>query len=174
VRIWLSAVAGLVAGTLTAVAGMRSIYRHHADYVDYRQWLAWSKAGGTPDYQTWSYVGGMVIVAIPLTVLGWWLQRWFFGPSWRSVRRKDIPRSRVRRYRQVLVVTVLALEVPVFWFLVPGIVGLGRSRGYEWSAAVGCLAAALLVGFLAGVLVLMLPVDIRARRRHPPGCRGRR
>jgi hypothetical protein len=143
-----------------AVAGLREIYAHHTDYLDYQQWLAWSKAGDKVDYQVWSQIGGMVIVAIPLLGVAWSLQRLFFGPSWRSIRRKDIPRSTLRRYRQVLAVALLALEVPTFWFLVPGIVGEGRPRGYEWSAAVGCIATALLVAFMAWALVLILVVGL--------------
>ncbi|PYC77749.1 hypothetical protein C7C46_18015 [Streptomyces tateyamensis] len=164
VHICLSVIAGLVAGVLVAVPGMRSIYSRHTDYVDYQQWLAWHNAGGKIDYQDYSYAGGMVIVAIPLIVLGWSLQRLFLGRSWRVVRRKDIPRSTLRRYRLVFAVAALALEVPTFWLLVPGIVGEGRARGYEWSAAVGCLVGALLVALCVGCLALFVLVELSTRR----------
>ena len=148
----LSALPGLVVGVLIIVSGLRDIYGQRSGYKDYS------------DY---SKAGGMVVTALPIIVLGPVLQRLFFGASWQTIRRKEIPRRTLRRYRQVLVVAVLGIEGPIFWFLVPGIVGLGAAHGYAWCALIGCLFGALLAALGIGVLLyyfVLGPINSLLRR----------
>jgi hypothetical protein len=85
-----------VVGILIIMSGMRTIYGQGSGYKDY---TGYSKAGG------------MVVAVLPIIILGPVLQRWFLGWSWQTIRRKDIPRLRLRRYRQVLAVALFsALE----------------------------------------------------------------
>ncbi|MFI1094135.1 hypothetical protein [Streptomyces sp. NPDC020917] len=139
-------------GVLIIVGGLRTIY---------------GQGSGYQDYSGYSKAGAMVVTALPIIVLGPVLQRLFFGASWQTIRRKDIPRRTLRRYRQVLLVALLGIEVPLFWFLVPGIVGLGAAHGYAWCALLGCLFGALLAALSIGVLLycfVLDPLSTRLRR----------
>ncbi|MER7394940.1 hypothetical protein ABT381_05430 [Streptomyces sp. NPDC000151] len=133
-----SVCAGLVAGASLAVPAVRSI-----------------RAEGPSDmYAALSECGGYVVVVAPFVLLAL-LQRRFFGPS------GMISRRRLRQYRLVAAVVFIGTEVPVFWFVVPGIVGLGAPRGGTWAAVIGCVTGILVVtAGVTGLAYFLLDVIV--------------
>ncbi|MFI6156900.1 hypothetical protein ACIBCA_29930 [Kitasatospora sp. NPDC051170] len=128
-----SVCAGLAAGASLAVSAVRSI---RAD-------------GPSGMYETLGQCGGYVVVAVPFVLLALLRQR-FLGPSGTMSRR------RWRHFRLVAAVVVIVTEVPIFWFVTPGIVGLGAPRGDTWAAVLGCVAGILIVVPTVAALTYLL------------------
>ncbi|NGN67619.1 hypothetical protein G5C51_27415 [Streptomyces sp. A7024] len=143
-----SAVAGLAAGATVLVPGIHAIRTE----------------GGSAWNMSFSHVGGMVVVAAPLIVIMLLLPRLFMDAQ------GVISRRNLFRYRVALVILFFAAEVPIFSYVVPGIVGLGAPDGYTWSAVLGCLFGALGVGVGVGALTwwLLIVIVEHVRDGGPP------